>query len=107
MDNIVLNVYDDDENIIKTCVATEFTIKFGTIRSLMKLLNVDNLEDTAELLNVVYKAWTELTDILSKCFPDMEDSDWDRIDIKELIPVLFKILRSVGQSMLTIPSEKN
>lgn len=105
MDNIILNVYDDDKNLIKSCTATDFTIKFGAIRSLMKLLDVENIEDTGELLKVVYRAWGELTKILNKCFPDMTEDDWDNVDLPELIPVILQIIKSVSENLLTIPKD--
>jgi hypothetical protein len=108
MEPFELTVYDKTGEVVKTCTAKPVDLEFGTIRSLMELLNVDNIEDTSELLRVVYGAWDELIGILGRCFPDMEYDDWSHIPLKELIPTLVQILRySVGE-ILTIPKdEKN
>ncbi len=105
-----LNVYDENGNVTKTCEAQPVKFKFGTIRSLMKLLNVDDIEDTSELLKTVYGAWDQFTKILSQCFPEMKDEDWDNVAIEELIPVVVNILKASFAQILTIPqdnTEKN
>ena len=45
-----LNVYDKENNIVKTCEAVDAELKFGAIRSIMKLLSIDDINDTAQLL---------------------------------------------------------
>ena len=45
-----LNVYDEQGEVKKTCKAETVEIEFGTIRALMKVLNVEQLNDTGELL---------------------------------------------------------
>lgn len=100
-----LNVYDKENNIVKTCEAVDADLKFGAIRSIMKLLNIDDINDTAQLLKVVYSAWEQLTAILSQCFPDMKEEDWDNVKLEELIPVIVGILRTSFGKILTIPSD--
>lgn len=100
-----LNVYDNKNNIVKTSEAVDADLKFGAIRSIMKLLNIDDINDTAQLLKVVYSAWEQLTAILSQCFPDMEENDWDNVKLEELIPVIVGILRTSFGKILTIPSD--
>lgn len=102
---LILNAYDENDNVTKTCEAQVIDLKFGTIRSIMKLLNVDNIEDTTTLLNTVYGAWDQLTQILSGCFPEMEDDDWDNVKLNELLPVLVEILKSTFAQILTIPKD--
>jgi hypothetical protein len=102
---IKLNVYDDENNIVKTSTAEVVELKFGSIRSLMKLLNVDDIDDTAQLLKAVYGAWDQLTKILNGCFPDMTDEDWDNVKLSELIPVLMTILKYSFTQMLAIPTD--
>ena len=102
-----LNVYNKDGEVVKTVEGKNIDIKFGHIRSIMKLLNVDNIDDTYDLLNSVYSAWEKLTEILSECFPEMEEEDWENIRIKELIPELIQIIKDSFAEILTIPKEKN
>lgn len=105
METLKINVYDDNDNIVKTCEAQVIDLKFGAIRSIMKLLNVDDLDNTAELLKVVYNAWEQLTAILSKCFPDMKESDFDNVRLAELIPVVITILKLSFGKVLEIPND--
>ena len=93
MEQLKLNVYDDDNNIVKTSTAELVELKFGSIRKLMKLLNVENIEDTSELLKVLYGAWEQITKVLNSCFPDMSEDDWDNVKVSEVLPVLISILK--------------
>lgn len=105
MEKLVLNVYDNEDNIVKTSTAELIELKFGSIRKLMKLLNIDNIDDTSELLKVLYGAWEQITKVLTGCFPDMTDEDWDNIKVSELIPVLMGILKYSFTQVLTIPTD--
>ena len=105
MKSLVLNVYDEKGNVTKTCEAKVIDIRFGTIRSLMKLLNVDNIDDTATLFKTVYNAWDQFILILNRCFPDMKEEDWDGVKLNELIPILIVILKDTFAQMLTIPND--
>lgn len=100
-----ITVYDGNDNVVKTCEAQTIDLEFGTVRSLMKLLNVDNMNDTGQLLNVVYNAWEQLVEILGKCFPDMETEDWEHVKLKELIPVIMDILKASFTDILSIPKD--
>lgn len=107
MNELILNVYDEDDNVIKSCKAQFTDIRFGVVRKLMAVLNIENIDDTAQLLKIVYDAWDKLTVILSKCFPDMEDADWDNVKLAELMPVLVEIIKATFRKMTSVPSEKN
>lgn len=98
-------VYDDEDNITKTVEAEVIDLRFGTIRKLMELLNVEDINDTAELLRKVYAAWGQVTKVLTKVFPEMEENDWDNIKLSELMPVLVVILKTSFVQMLNIPND--
>lgn len=104
-ETIKLNVYDENDNIIKTVEAQFVELRFGTIRGLMELLNVENIDDTGELLKIVYQAWDKLTSIMNKMFPDLNEDDWDNLKLSEVIPVLLRILRTSFVQILSIPTE--
>lgn len=105
MDELILNVYDDENNIVKTCKAELIELKFGSIRRLMKLLNIEDINDTVQLLKTVYSAWDQLTKVLNSCFPDMTDEDWDNVKVSELIPTLITIFKYSFTQMLSIPKD--
>ena len=107
MNDLILNVYDKDDNVTKTCSAQFVELKYGAIRSFMRLLNVDNIDNNLDLMKAIYDAWEKLTEVLGQCFPDMEEGDWDNIHMSELVPVVVAILKESFGKLMQIPKEKN
>ena len=102
---MIINVYDDEGDVVKSCEAVSVKLKFGAIRSLMELLNVENIDNSTELLKTIYSAWEELITILNNCFPGMEYEDWDNVELNELIPVTVEILKYSFGEILNIPRD--
>ena len=100
-----IKVYGKENKVVKTCQAKEADLMFGTIRTLMALLKVDDIDNTKELFGIIYEAWDELVVVLSAVFPDMEPDDWDHVYVKELIPVIIGIMKASFIRMLSIPNE--
>ena len=100
-----INVYDKDKKIIKTCTAIDCDIRFGSVRKIMALLDLDDINDTSALLRTIYGAWDQTTKVLSECFPDMQEEDWDNVLIEDLIPVIVGIAKSSITKILGVPSD--
>lgn len=100
-----LNVYDEKDEIKKTVEAHFVEIRFGTIKKLLAVLEVDQIDDTSELLKVLYSSWKAVTDVLSKVFPEMEEDDWDGVKLSELLPVVVAILKGSFSHILSIPTD--
>lgn len=102
---ITLNVYEKDMlTVKKECVANTIKLPFGFVRKLMKLFNVDKLEDTSQILNVVMSSWEDVVELLERVFPDIEENEWDYVDTTELVQVIFKVLKFSFAEMLKIPT---
>ena len=107
METIKINVYDDNGNIIKTSEAQKVHFKFGQVRALMELLNIEDVPDTVTLMRTIYNAWDQLIRVLGECFTDMTYDDWENVPIDELIPAVFDIVRYSFSEMMKVPTEKN
>lgn len=104
--DIKLRVYEDDmKTIAKECTANTVDIPFGLIRKLMKLFDVDNLSDTTKILNIVMKSWDDVVSLLDRIFPEMEEDDWDYVGTKELVQVIFQVLKEAAKNLLEIPTD--
>lgn len=100
-----INVYDVNGNVVKTAKANTIKLKFGSIRAIMELLAVENLEDTSELMKRMYAAWGNLSVVLGQIFPDMNYEDWEFVDLDELLPVVYNILAYSFAQIMTIPKD--
>lgn len=100
-----INVYDKDGNVVKTSEAQFIDIRFGAVRNIMKLLKIDDVKDTGNLLTMVYDAWEELTVILSDIFPDITGDEWDDVKLNELVPVVLQIIKKSFTQIMSIPKD--
>lgn len=101
-----ITVYDTSgKNVVKTVEAQPLDLTFGTIRSLIGLLNIDNIEETGELFKMITDAWDQVTDILDQVFPGMEYEDWENVKLKELVPTIIEILKFSFNEILKIPKD--
>ena len=105
MEELKINIYDENDSVIKEATAKTVDLRFGTIRRLMELLNVEDIEDTSQLLKTVYGAWGTITKILSKAFPEMTDEDWDGVKLGELLPIILKIIKYSLKEVQSIPTD--
>lgn len=106
MENIKLKVYENDfVTVKKECTAKMVKVPFGLIRKLMSLFDVEKLEDTTQILNVVMTSWEDVVTLLDRVFPDMEENDWDYVDTKELVAAIFKLLKFAFAEMVNIPTD--
>lgn len=106
---IKINVYENDMKTVKKEVKAELVeIPFGIIRKFMSLFNIQSLDDTATILNVVANSWKEVQTLLDRIFPDMSEDDWDGVSTKELLKVVMEVLKFAFTDILNLPvDEKN
>ena len=104
-EKFTINVYDKERNIIKTSTAVDCNLRFGSVRKIMALLDMDDINDTTALLKTIYGAWDQTTQVLSECFPDMQDEDWDNVYLADLVPVVVGIAKASIAKILQMPSD--
>ena len=74
----------------------------------MKLLKIDDVNDTGALLGAISEVWDQLTELLEEIFPEMEEDDWDGVKVKELVPIILGVLKMSFKALSAIPGdEKN
>lgn len=108
MENITLKIYDETgKNVVKIYEAVPYEIPFGTVRALMAILKVEELDNQAELLKLLSTAWDKIMDVLSNVFPECTDEEWDKLKTKEVLRVIVAIAKYAVTDIFNIPVEKN
>lgn len=108
MKNITLHIYDKSgKDLVKMYEAQPYELPFGTVRKLMGLLKIEDMNDQAQLLNAVVGAWDEIMDVLGNVFPDCTDEEWDQVKTKEVLSVIIAIAKYAVSDVFVIPTEKN
>ena len=106
--NLVLKIYDTDgKNIVMTYESSTYDLMFGTVKRLMELLKIEDMDNQLEMLKVIYSAWDEIKKVLAGVFPDVQPDEWEHVKVKELLPLIIDIAKFSVQEMFTIPTEKN
>lgn len=101
---LTLKIYDEN-NEVKREVKAEFVdIKTGTIRRMMRLLKIDDVDNTAELFKLVSQVWDELVKVLDQIFPGVTEEEWDYVSLSDLMPIVINVLKASFTQMAKIPS---
>ena len=102
-----LNIYTKDgKTIEKTYTAKDYNIQFGTIRKFMKLMNIEKMENRTEVLNLLVSTWDEFETILSGFFPDVQEEEWDRVSLEEIVDLIIDIAMNILSKIAKIPTQK-
>lgn len=106
--NLVLKIYDKSgKTVVKSYEASTYDLRFGTVMKLMDLLKIEDMDDQAQMLKTIYKAWGEIRTVLEGVFPEATEEDWQNVLVKELLPMILEIAKFSVTEMFTIPTEKN
>jgi hypothetical protein len=106
--NLILKIYDDNgKNIVKTYESTTYDLMFGTVKRLMELLKIEDIDNQVEMLKTIYDAWEEIKTVLAGVFPDVQPDEWEHVKVKELLPLIVDIAKFSVQEIFIIPKEKN
>lgn len=102
-----LNIYDEDgKTIEKTYISKDYNVSFGVIRKFMKLMNIDKLENKTEVLSLIMGAWEQFATVLSGFFPDVQEDEWDRVSLEEIVDLIIDIAMSIVSKIAKIPTQK-
>ena len=107
MENITLKITDKKGNLIKLYEAKPYELEFGTIRTLMRILKIEDMENQGELLKTLAGAWDEVINVLNEFFPDCTEEEWDKVKVKEVLRVIIEVSKYAISEAFVIPTEKN
>ena len=96
-----LNIYENQKKVKKTYEVDEYDIMYGTVQDILAVLDdVDDLNDSVQLLTVVNKNRAKLEDLLMDIFSDagLTKEELRKVKVKELIPLFLDLFRYVRDS---------
>lgn len=104
--NLILKIYDDKgQNVVKSYESTTYDLMFGTVKKLMELLKIEDMDNQMEMLKTIYEAWDEIKAVLLGVFPEVTDDDWNHVKVKELLPIILDIAKYSVTEMFVIPTD--
>jgi hypothetical protein len=97
---LVLNIYGKERDketgkreIVKTYKTDEYDLMFGTVEDILTIFDVENMNDTNEILKMITKVMNQVKPLLKDVFYGLTDEELKYIKVKELIPVVVGILQ--------------
>lgn len=107
MNDLILNIYDDSgKTVVKTFKASTCDLMFRTVRKLMDLLKIEDMDNQVQMLKTIYSAWGEICVVLAGVFPEVSAEDWDNVRVRELLPLVLKIAKYSISEMFVIPTDE-
>lgn len=104
--NLTINIYDTKgTKVEKTYTAGTFDLMFGTVVNLMELTKIEESTNPFDILKAVSGSWGEIVDVLAQVFPEVTAEEWKRVKVKELLPVIIGIAKSVVADIMSIPTD--
>jgi len=109
MANIRLNIYDKNnkKKIAKTLEAEGYELMLGTVEDFMDIIDIDKLSDEKEVAKMALKSYRQLKPLIMDIFPELEDEEYKRIKVSELIQLIIQIGKAVIEQLDFIKSSKN
>ena len=106
MNEFKANVYGaNGVTIIKTLESTEADLNFGTVRKLMKLIKIDNADNSLDIAKTIGESQEEIKALLGNIFPEATVRDRNNIKVEELFSVFIQIVKYAVEKALSIPTE--
>lgn len=109
-----LNIYDENENIVKTHIRQSFSIKMKLLKKIIKTIDLENLagclgtegkESNTELVkiagNFAVNAYDTVRELMKQVFPGLTDEEYENTTIEEVAIV---VIRLAENTMNTISS---
>lgn len=116
-----LNIYDDEDNVVKTCTRDSYSIKMKLLKGIITMINFDDLaesllerteENDAALISVISKIVTSsydmIQDLMKDIFKELTEEEFLNTHLDEIIDVVINLGKySVGTIGILGRSEKN
>ena len=88
--NLTLNIYKGRE-IEKTYTTDTYDIMFGTIESVIEIIDINKLDNNLELGKMILELLPQIKPLLKDIFDGVTDDEIKRTKVKELIPLFVEV----------------
>lgn len=110
MTEIKLNIYKatDKKEVEKTYTTKGYKLMYGTVKDFLSIIDLDKIDDTAEVAKMIMKGYDQIEPLLLDIFPEMLEEELRRTGIDDIIEVIIQTAKAVGENLgLLKGKEKN
>lgn len=117
---LILNVYDQNDEITKTYLAESYSIKMRTLKNIIDTLGIDSLsslltsnsvESNAELVKILIRklegSYDLVKDLLKDIFKELTDEEFLDTKLEEVVQVLINMMKNTVFTIALGRSKKN
>lgn len=109
-----LNIYDDNNKVIKTYKAESFNLKTRTIRKLTQVVDLEKVMETknntelaSQVSKIVVTTFDEVSLILKQMFEGLTDEEIDNTNLNEVVAIVMEVGKDTLNKLFGIKFEKN
>lgn len=107
-----LNIYNNNDEIVKTYTSNTFRLRTGVTRKIIKHINIEpffagnNQAALLELGKVVVKEFDTFVGILMQIFPGLTEEECDNTDTFEIALIIFEAIKFAFENLSNTYSKK-
>lgn len=101
MTEIKLNIYKatDKKEVEKTYTTKGYKLMYGTVKDFLSIIDLDKIDDTAEVAKMIMKGYDQIEPLLLDIFPEMLEEELRRTGIDDIIEVIIQTAKAVGENL--------
>ena len=107
MATIKLNIYKENNEVEKTYTAEGYDLKLGTLEDVLDIIDIEKLNDKAEVTKMALKGMKKIKPLLLDIFPEATSEELNRVKVKELITVVIDVCAATGEALDLLNTGKN
>ena len=98
---IKLDIYSptDKSKVEKTYTAEGYELMMGTVEDFINIIDVDKLDNNAEVAKMVLKGYAQLKPLIQDVFPEMTSEDWRNVKVNSLVGTVMQIATAVMETL--------
>lgn len=107
MTEITLNIYKagSKNEIEKTYTTKGYKLMYGTVKDFMAIIDLDKIDDNAEVAKMIMKGYDQIEPLLLDIFPELLEEELHRTGIDDIIVVIIQTAKAIGDSLGLLKSK--
>lgn len=107
MTEITLNIYKatDKNEVEKTYTTKGYKLMYGTVKDFMSIIDLDKIEDNAEVAKMIMKGYDQIEPLILDIFPELLEEELRRTGVDDIVSVIIQTGQAIAESLNILKSK--